>query len=253
MSPEPQPLRILVVDDDADHRMLLRRQFVKAGHDDVLEAPDGEAAVRMAVAARPDLIVLDLAMPIRSGMEVLPELHELLPGSRIVVLSSFPRRRMVDAVRQRGAVGYVEKRAPAGRLARDVLVAAELVDGVATVASTRLDPERTAARAARRFVRDALEAEEEVLANVELLVSELVTNAVIHAAGAPQLDVHVTLAAVRVEVYDDDPRLPERRVPDQEGPGGRGLLLLDRLASRWDAEHHLGGKVVWFEIDRLPS
>ena len=55
---------------------------------------------------------------------------------------------------------------------------------------------------------------------------------------------------IRVAVYDTDPRLPAHRVPDQERPGGRGLHLLDQLASRWGAEPTDGGKVVWFELDR---
>jgi hypothetical protein len=55
---------------------------------------------------------------------------------------------------------------------------------------------------------------------------------------------------VRVAVYDDDPALPVHRQPDAERPGGRGLHLLDRIATRWGAEPSDGGKVVWFELDR---
>jgi hypothetical protein len=55
---------------------------------------------------------------------------------------------------------------------------------------------------------------------------------------------------VRVEVHDDDPRLPARRTPDEARPGGRGLLLLDQVSSDWGADATDDGKVVWFEVPR---
>ncbi len=85
---------------------------------------------------------------------------------------------------------------------------------------------------------------------VELLVSELVTNAVVHAVSAPRIEVHLGPASVRVSVRDADPRLPRQRVPDEERPGGRGLHLVEQVSTRWGAEPTGEGKVVWFEIDR---
>ena len=100
-------------------------------------------------------------------------------------------------------------------------------------------------------MREALgDAGDDLLFALELLVSEVVTNAVTHARSAPRIEAQLTPTTIRVPVYDADPRLPDHRVPDEERPGGRGLHLLDRLASRWGAEPTDGGKVVWFELDR---
>ena len=90
----------------------------------------------------------------------------------------------------------------------------------------------------------------DLLASIELLMSELVTNAVLHASSAARLDVHVTRANIRVEVFDDDATLPELRPLDTMRSGGRGLQLVDAIASRWGSEPQRTGKVVWFEMDR---
>lgn len=246
------PFRILVADDDADQRVVVRSLFKRAGFEDVVEAADGDAALRSALDEQPDLIVLDLAMPVRSGMDVLPELHERVPGAQIVVLSNFLRTKMAEAVRERGAVGYVEKRVRPDRLVDEILIAAALAERAAQHVSNLFDAEPTAPRAARRFVRDFLEADDDQLVStVELLVSEMVTNAVLHTSSAPTVDIQVSPQVVRVEVYDDDPRLPGPRVPDEETVGGRGLVLLETMAARWGADAcEWGGKIVWFEVDR---
>ena len=98
---------------------------------ETLQAGDGDAALQLALQESPDLIVLDLAMPVRSGVDVLPELHERVPEAQIVVVSNFPRRRMAAIVRERGAVGYVEKRTRADRLVEEIFVAAAMAERAA--------------------------------------------------------------------------------------------------------------------------
>lgn len=248
------PFRILVADDDADQRLVVRTLFGRAGFDDVIEAADGDAALQLALEESPDLIVLDLAMPVRSGVDVLPELHERVPGAQIVVVSNFPRRRMAAITRRSGAVGYVEKRTRADRLVEEILVAAAMAERTAHRVSSTFSVEPTAPREARHFVRSLLDDDaDHLVATIELLVSEMVTNAVVHTTSAPTVDIQLTNDMVRVEVYDDDPTLPKARVPDEESVGGRGLVLLESLAGSWGADPIGGGKVVWFEIDRAAA
>ena len=87
----------------------------------------------------------------------------------------------------------------------------------------------------------------------KLLVTEVVANAVRHAGG-DRIDLTVTVdnAAVRVEVGDEADSDPvPGPAPGIEDPGGRGLMIVDALASRWGYERRLGGgKRVWFEVDR---
>lgn len=249
----PTGLRVLVVDDDADQRYLLRRLFGRAGIDDVHEAVDGDQGLEVARQVVPDLVVLDLAMPGRSGDAVLPDLRAAVPDAIVVVLSNLARSRWEPTVRELGAVGFVEKRTPGHRLVTELLTTAALLEGVRRLLAIDLDRSHGSPGEARRFVRRSLgkvALHEDLVDAVELLVSELVTNAVVHASSRPRVTLLVQADRVRVEVTDDDPALPARREPDADRPGGRGLLLLDRLASAWGAEPAEPGKVVWFEVDR---
>lgn len=106
----PDPVRVLVCDDDALIRELLsaivtaQPAFVLAG-----VAADGDAAVAQAAGLQPDVILLDLAMPGRTGLEALPALRQVAPNARIVVLSGFLARTMQTRVLELGAFSYVEK------------------------------------------------------------------------------------------------------------------------------------------------
>ena len=128
MSAVPDPTRVLIVDDDADQRFVLRRLFRREGITEVFEAADGDDALVVAREERPDVVVLDLAMPGRSGIDVLPELREAVGPVPIVVLSNLARRRWEAEVIERGAVGFVEKSTPTDRLISDVMAVAQLLE-----------------------------------------------------------------------------------------------------------------------------
>ncbi len=106
------------------------------------------------------------------------------------------------------------------------------------------------ARLARQHVRDVTGTAEDP--RVALVVTELVTNAVVHGQGGPTLAVTATPSSVRVEVHDDGPGLPRLR-PFSEEPttSGRGLALVDMVADAWGVVADPGdGKTVWAEISR---
>ncbi|MFB6818336.1 ATP-binding protein [Streptomyces sp. NPDC056347] len=84
----------------------------------------------------------------------------------------------------------------------------------------------------------------------ELLLSELVTNALIHTAYGAVVTASVAPAGLRVEVRDFVSGLPLPYVPDaDDGTHGRGLFLVESLADSWGISPHALGKVVWFELD----
>ena len=66
-------MRVLVIDDDPDVRLLCRLNFELAGHE-VMEAPNGERGLELALEERPDAIVLDLMLPVKDGLSVLQDL-----------------------------------------------------------------------------------------------------------------------------------------------------------------------------------
>lgn len=105
---------------------------------------------------------------------------------------------------------------------------------------------------ARRAVRHALESagEAQLCDTSELVVSELVTNAVVHAGTPVVLRITTGPSAIRVEVEDGSPHLPVRRRWSDTAGTGRGLRIVDEQVDRWDTVLTEGGKVVWFEIGK---
>ncbi len=82
-----------------------------------------------------------------------------------------------------------------------------------------------------------------------LLVSELVTNAVLHARTGPDVTLRLNGGRLWIGVHDDSPVAP---APKRYGPNaatGRGLLLVERVAASWGTDKDESGKVVWFELD----
>ncbi|MET9424207.1 SpoIIE family protein phosphatase [Streptomyces sp. NPDC006540] len=133
----------------------------------------------------------------------------------------------------------------------DIALLAARFDGIAPsdVAYWFLEPEDAAPGRARRLARRALArwGLEELSDSVELLVSEVVTNAVRYAERPVTLRLLRT-DVLRCEVGDDSPQLPRQRRARDTDEGGRGLFLVNRLARRWGATRLSTGKVVWFEL-----
>lgn len=115
-----------------------------------------------------------------------------------------------------------------------------------------LPPEARSVPRARRWVAGRLSdiGREPLLDAVELLTTEVVTNAVLHAGSAVRVELSRTAGGVRVTVADASV-VPVRRgrVPTPTATTGRGSLLLDALSARWGCSVVEGGKVVWFELD----
>lgn len=117
-------------------------------------------------------------------------------------------------------------------------------------ATLSADPEQVAEarRLVAGYLRDRGDDDGEVAV---LLVSELVTNAILHGRAPLELRAQAAGAGVRVEVHDQEPSRPPilRHDEDLTEPGGRGLQLVDTLADRWGWAENDQGKVVWFELD----
>src|SRR6478609_10570785 len=104
----------MVVDDHPMWRDAVARDLTEAGYEVVATVTDGAQALRVANAARPDVVVLDLQLPDMSGVEVTRGLRAAHPAARVLVLSaSGEQQDVLDAVKA-GAVGYLLKSAGRG-------------------------------------------------------------------------------------------------------------------------------------------
>lgn len=106
------PRRVVVIDDTPDLRALLRIALERAAYVVVGEAGDGQEGIEVVREHRPDVVLLDLSMPVLDGLEALPTIRRLVPDGTIVVLSGFGPTTMSDRALARGADGYVQKGAP---------------------------------------------------------------------------------------------------------------------------------------------
>jgi anti-sigma regulatory factor (Ser/Thr protein kinase) len=116
--------------------------------------------------------------------------------------------------------------------------------------------DRTSVAASRRFVVDALDGlPDDVRESAELMMSELATNAVVHAGTGFEVCIERTATFLRVDVTDVGHGEPRLRSPSMSEPHGRGLQIVKELSDQWgsleDADH--SGKTVWFLVRLDPG
>src|SRR3954452_21181803 len=106
---------------------------------------------------------------------------------------------------------------------------------------------------ARRMVGDFLHAwrieDREVRAGALVVISELVTNAVVHGGGDVSLELDCDRDRLRLSVLDGSSAVPQPRGPQQLGGHGRGLRLVQAMSTRWGFDSRPVGKRVWAELD----
>ena len=102
-------IRVLIIDDHAVVRDILRGQFARAGIDVVGEAADLEDGLAQAKRQRPEFVILDSVLPRTKGLTALAALAETLPGTRVVYLGDHADPRYAEAALCAGAAAYVFK------------------------------------------------------------------------------------------------------------------------------------------------
>ena len=119
-------IRVLIADD---HRLFAEALEAILGDDDritvVGHAGDGADAVRLARELRPDVVLMDISMPVMDGIEAAAEIRETDGDARILMLTGSNSRADVDRARQAGAAGYVTKDR----------IASELIDAIVEIAA----------------------------------------------------------------------------------------------------------------------
>ena len=245
--------------DPISHRLLM----ANAGHPPaVLLRPNGHAEVLQVPPGAPigvgGVVFESVEMPAPTGTTLvlytdgLVESRDTDVGTGVEALRSHlqstphrHRRSSLDRLCDR----ILTALAPGPR-DDDIALLTARFDGFPpdSVGYWHLDPHPLTAGQARRLTRRVLRrwGLDALLDTTELLVSEVVTNAVRYASRPISLRLLRT-DVLRCEVTDDSPQVPRMRQAAPGDEGGRGLFLVDRLAQRWGATRLSTGKVVWFE------
>jgi two-component system, chemotaxis family, chemotaxis protein CheY len=108
--------RVLVVDDAAFMRMMIKDILTKNGYEVVGEAADGAQAVERYQELRPDLVTLDITMPEMDGIEALKKIRAIDPNARVIMCSAMGQQAMVIDAIQAGAKDFVVKPFQADRV-----------------------------------------------------------------------------------------------------------------------------------------
>jgi NarL family two-component system response regulator LiaR len=114
-------IRLLICDDSVPFRTVLRHTLAAQPEITVVgEAGDGREAIRLALALSPDVILMDVRMPILDGVEATREIRAALPDARVVALTGHGDRSMAETMLEAGATSYCVKGSPLWELERAV-------------------------------------------------------------------------------------------------------------------------------------
>lgn len=103
------PKRVLIADDTEFFRAALKDILARAGYEVVGEASNGAEAVELAIELRPDLVILDVVMPIKNGLEAARAISALNQPTKIIMCTSLGYEPIVEEAVKAGASGYIIK------------------------------------------------------------------------------------------------------------------------------------------------
>jgi CheY-like chemotaxis protein/anti-sigma regulatory factor (Ser/Thr protein kinase) len=199
-------------------------------------------AVAAAGQRKPDILVMDVGLEDVAGHGVLRSVRAVSPSTRIVL-----HARATDVDDVPGTGHWL------GRLV-DVVVAP--VRSSALEARLVLSEETLSVPVARSFVSELLEQWDlaELVPATEVLVSELVANAVRHVTGPCALELSQRDGFIQVAVADSGRGMPDLQVLGPTNEHGRGLHIVSAFSTAWGVDHlDDGGKLVWAELASLES
>lgn len=237
---------VLLVDDVEEVRSVVRQALrLRGGFDVVADVADGSGAIAAARDDQPDIVVLDLGLPDLAGHEVLTRLRAAAPAAQVVIYTG----TMAEEVATHG-----ERVAAVVRKDRDVRYLVDLIVDLTREmhgAEVELGPELSDVAKARRFIAErcaewgSRTSEEDA----ELVATELVTNALVHASARCEMRVRLARDVLHIEVEDKGGGTPDVQAADDRAEHGRGLLIVSALCTAWGVDARPpAGKRVWAQL-----
>lgn len=104
--------RVLLADDESHIRSLMKAVIKTLGYDVIAEAVNGSEAVDLCVKEKPDLLLMDINMPVKTGIEALKEIVSLCPKTCVIMLSSVSDMESVREAIEAGAAHFIRKDTP---------------------------------------------------------------------------------------------------------------------------------------------
>jgi len=101
--------KLLIADDAAFMRMILKKMVIDAGYEVVAEAENGKIAVELYDKHRPDLVTMDITMPEMNGIEALEKIKAINPKAKVLMCSAMGQQSMVVDAIQKGAIDFIVK------------------------------------------------------------------------------------------------------------------------------------------------
>jgi len=248
-------LRLLVADDHAGYRLLVRTALRGSSSFEVVgEVFDVAGVERAAAEVDPQALLVDMLLPGGGAFAAAKAVHDRLPTCAAVISSSHGLEELA-AAGHIGGVAFLSKGVSPLVLHDElaaIVNALERHDAPLDEASVLLPQDRSSSADARRFCETTLERWgcDELADTVKLLVSELVSNAVLHAGTEVEVVMRLLGDRIRVEVADRSPQQIRRREAAETDTSGRGSELVDMLSRAWGLTGRPDGKSVWFELDR---
>lgn len=102
-------LRVLVCDDSAFMRMMLKKMLIDRGHEVIAEAGDGKQAVQLYRQHKPDLVTMDITMPVMDGIQAVKYIHAEDPLARIIMVTAIGQRSVITDAIKAGATSFIIK------------------------------------------------------------------------------------------------------------------------------------------------
>lgn len=101
--------KIMVVDDAAFMRMMVKNALATSGYKNIIEAADGQIACNLYAEEKPDLVIMDITMPNKTGIEALRDIRSADPNAKVIMCSAMGQEAMVFEAIKLGALDFIVK------------------------------------------------------------------------------------------------------------------------------------------------
>lgn len=108
--------KVLVVDDSAFMRLTLKHFLIQCGHEVIGEAEDATSAIQKYQELKPDLVTMDIVMPVETGLDAVKKILQSDPQAKIVMVSAMGQEKIIAEAKSLGAKGFITKPVQKGML-----------------------------------------------------------------------------------------------------------------------------------------